>query len=198
MSARDETDQILLNAINEQKPLQAALEGNGYSETKAKRKAVGNALAQLIEYFRYVKKNRELASLASVQAHTTRYSKISYHVEAHDLDNDKNTPDNTVVYRKSGNIYAVDGFQTARGFGEKNKKTGQKIIRSRDTMQGHYEIGDYATKRAKRGRDKKIAVNNSLFTPYQRHQRFAKRKITEDNHWIVSDFRLIIEQHYCV
>ncbi|KAA6354766.1 MAG: hypothetical protein EZS28_049707, partial [Streblomastix strix] len=142
------------------------------SETKAKRKAVGNALAQLIGYFnRDVKRNRELASLR---------------VEAEDLDRDKDTPDNTVVYRKNGNIYAVDGFYTAPGFGGRNKKTGQRILKSGDTMQGYFGTGDYTTRRANRGKDKKIAVDNSLLTPYQRYQGLVKGKITEDNHWIAS------------
>ncbi|KAA6366609.1 MAG: hypothetical protein EZS28_037866, partial [Streblomastix strix] len=37
--------------VTQEELLQAALEGDDYSETKAKRKAVGNALAQLIGYF---------------------------------------------------------------------------------------------------------------------------------------------------
>ncbi|KAA6380839.1 MAG: hypothetical protein EZS28_023635 [Streblomastix strix] len=64
-----------------------------------------------------VKRNRELASLASAREYATRYPKYGLRVEAEDLDKDKNTPDNTVVYRKNGNIYAVDGFYTALSFG---------------------------------------------------------------------------------
>ncbi|KAA6383948.1 MAG: hypothetical protein EZS28_020524 [Streblomastix strix] len=168
--------------------LQAVIEGDDYSETKAKRKAVGNALAQLIGYFnRDVKRNRELASLASAREYVSRYPKYGLRVEAEDLDRDKDSPDNTVVYRKNGNIYAVDGFYTAPGFGGKNKKTKQRILKSRDTMQGYFGTGDYATILANRGKDKKITVDNSLFTPYQRYQGLVKGKITEDNHWIVSD-----------
>ncbi|KAA6390655.1 MAG: hypothetical protein EZS28_013820 [Streblomastix strix] len=168
--------------------LQAAIEDDDYSETNAKRKAVGNALAQLIGQFnRDVKRNRELDSLASAREYVTRYPKYGLRVEAEDLDRDKDTPDNTVVYRKNRNIYAVDGFFTAPGFGGKNKKTGQRILKSRDTMQGYFGTGDYATRRANRGRDKKIAVDISLLTPYQRYQGLVKGKITEDNHWIVND-----------
>ncbi|KAA6364945.1 MAG: hypothetical protein EZS28_039527, partial [Streblomastix strix] len=79
-----------------------------------------------------------------------------------------------------------DGFYTAPGFGGKNKKTGQRILKSRDTMQGYFGTGNYATRRANRGKDKKIAVDNSLLTPYQRYQGLVKGKITEDNHWIAS------------
>ncbi|KAA6324390.1 MAG: hypothetical protein EZS28_054194, partial [Streblomastix strix] len=152
--------------------LQAAIEGDDYSETKAKQN---------------VKRNRELASLASAREFASRYPKAGLRVEAEDLDNDKDTPDNTVVYRKNGNIYAVDGFYTAPGFGGKNKKTGQRILKSRDTMKGYFGTGNYATRRANREIDKKIAVDNSLLTPYQRYQGLVKGKITEDNHWIVSD-----------
>ncbi|KAA6371155.1 MAG: hypothetical protein EZS28_033317 [Streblomastix strix] len=159
-----------------------------YSETKARRKAVGNALAQLIGYYnRDVKRNRELASLASAREYAARYPKYGLRVQAEDLDKDKDTPDNTVVYRKNGNIYAVDGFYTAPGFGGKNKKTGARILKSRDTMQGYFGTGDYATRRANRGRDKKIAVDNSLLTPYQRYNALTKGMITQDNHWIASD-----------
>ncbi|KAA6385112.1 MAG: hypothetical protein EZS28_019359 [Streblomastix strix] len=153
--------------------LQTALDADDdYSETKAKRKAVGNALAQLIGYFnRDVKRNRELVSLASAQAYATHYPKYGFHVEAHDLDNYKNISDNKVIYKKNGNIYAVGGFYTAPVFGGKNKKTEQRIPKSRDTTQDYYTTGDYATRRANRSRDKKIAVDNSLLTPYQRYQR---------------------------
>ncbi|KAA6370135.1 MAG: hypothetical protein EZS28_034338 [Streblomastix strix] len=168
---------------------QAAIEADDdYSETKAKRKAVGNALAQLIGYFNSdVKRNRELGSIASAREYITRHPKSGLRVQAEDLDQDKDTPDNTVIYRKNGNIYAVDGFYTALGFGGKNKKTGQRILKSRDTMQGYYGTGDYATRRANRGKDKKIAIDNSQLTPYQRYQGLVKGKITVDNHWIVSD-----------
>ncbi|KAA6384370.1 MAG: hypothetical protein EZS28_020104 [Streblomastix strix] len=174
--------------VTQDQLLQAAVEADDdYSETKAKRKAVGNALAQLIGYFnRDVKRNRELASLASAREYASRYPKYGLRIEALDLDIDKNTPDNTVVYRKNGNIYAVDGFYTAPGFGGKNKKTGQRILKSRDTMQGYFGTGDYQTRRANRGKDKKIAVDNSLLTPYQRYQGLVKGKITEDNHWIAT------------
>ncbi|KAA6381093.1 MAG: hypothetical protein EZS28_023379 [Streblomastix strix] len=168
--------------------LQAAIEGDDFSGTKAKRKAVGNALAQLIGYFnRDVKRNRELGSLASAQEYITRHPEKGYRVEAENLDRDKDTPDYTVIYRKNGNIYAVDGFYTALGFGGKNKKTGQRILKSRDTMQGYYGTGDYVTRLANKGKDKKIAVDNSLLTPYQRYQGLVKGKISADNHWIPSD-----------
>ncbi|KAA6389760.1 MAG: hypothetical protein EZS28_014716 [Streblomastix strix] len=112
--------------------LRAAVESDGdYSETKAKRKAVRNVLAQLIGYFNGdVKRNRELASLASAREYATCYPKYGLRVEAEDLDKDKNTPDNTVVYRKSGNIYAVDGFNTAPGFGGKNKRLDKEYQRA--------------------------------------------------------------------
>ncbi|KAA6402026.1 MAG: hypothetical protein EZS28_002456 [Streblomastix strix] len=192
----DELDDFVAvprNLIREQllqdQLLRAAVESDGdYSETKAKRKALGNALAQLIGYFnRDVKKNHELASFASAREHATRYPKYGLRVEAEDLDIDKNTPDNTVVYRKNGNIYAIDGFYIASGFGGMNKKTAQRILKSRDTMQGYFGTGDYATRHTKKGRNKKIAVENSLLTPYQRYQGLVKGKITNDNHWIVSD-----------
>ncbi|KAA6361409.1 MAG: hypothetical protein EZS28_043064 [Streblomastix strix] len=140
--------------------LRAAVESDGdYSETKAKRKALGNALAQLIGYFnRDVKRNHELASLVSARKHAIRYLKYGLRVEAEDLDIDKNTPDNTVVFRKNGNIYAIDGFYTAPGFGEKNKKTGQRILKSRDTMQGYFGTGDYATRRAKEVEIRKLLL----------------------------------------
>ncbi|KAA6356706.1 MAG: hypothetical protein EZS28_047767 [Streblomastix strix] len=134
------------------------------SKTKKARRA-GQALAQLIGYFnRDVKRNRELASFASAQEYASSYPKFGYRVEALDLDKDKDTPDNTV-----------------------NKKTGQRIFKSRDTMQGYFGTGDYATRRANRGKDKKIAVDNSLLTPYQRYQGLVKGKISADNHWIPSD-----------
>ncbi|KAA6379468.1 MAG: hypothetical protein EZS28_025005, partial [Streblomastix strix] len=120
--------------MTQEELLQAALDADDdYSEIKAKRNAIGTALAQLIGYFnRDVKRNRELASLASAQAYASRYP-------------------------------------NAPGFGGKNKMTGQRILKSRDTMQSYYRIGDYSTKRVNRGRDKKIAVDNSLLTPYQRY-----------------------------
>ncbi|KAA6395717.1 MAG: hypothetical protein EZS28_008762 [Streblomastix strix] len=181
-------DQIA-QPMTQEELVQAALEAdNDYSETKARRKAVGNALAQLIGYFnKDVKRNRELTSLASAREYIIRHPDKGYRVQAEDLDNDVNTPDNTVVYKKSGNIYAVDGFYTAPGFGGKNKKTGQRIYKSRDTMQGYYGIGDYATRVANKGKDKKIQVDNSLLTSYQRYAAFTKGRITGDNHWIASD-----------
>ncbi|KAA6354593.1 MAG: hypothetical protein EZS28_049880, partial [Streblomastix strix] len=54
-------------------------------------------------------------------------------------------------------------------------------------MQGYFGTGDYATRRANRGKDKKIAVDNSLLTPYQRCQGLVKGKISEDNHWIADN-----------
>ncbi|KAA6372096.1 MAG: hypothetical protein EZS28_032377 [Streblomastix strix] len=72
-----------------------------------------------------MKRNRELASLASAQAQATRYPKYRLRVEAEDLDRDKDQSDNTVVYSKNGNIYAFGGFYTAPGFGGKNIKTRQ-------------------------------------------------------------------------
>ncbi|KAA6355052.1 MAG: hypothetical protein EZS28_049421, partial [Streblomastix strix] len=137
--------------------LQAAIEADDdYSETKAKRKAVGQAPAQLIGYFnRDVKRNRELGSLASAREFITRHPKSGLRVEALDLDNDKDTPDNTVIYRENGNIYAVDRFYTAQSFGGRNKKTGQRIFMSGDTMQGYYSTGDYAIRRSNRLKDKK-------------------------------------------
>ncbi|KAA6366025.1 MAG: hypothetical protein EZS28_038448, partial [Streblomastix strix] len=169
--------------------LRAAVESDDdYSETKGKRKAVGNTLATLIGYLnRDVKRNRELGSLASAREYITRHLEKGYRVEAEDLDRDKDTPDNTVIYRKNGNIYAVDGFFTVPGFGGKNKKTGQRILKNKDTMQGYYRTGNYAIRLANKGKDKKIAVDNSLLTPYQRYQGFVKGKITGDNHWIISD-----------
>ncbi|KAA6360275.1 MAG: hypothetical protein EZS28_044198 [Streblomastix strix] len=165
-----------------------AAEPDNDSKTKRARRQAGQALAQLIGYFnRDVKRNRELASFASAQEYAARYPKFGYRVEAEDLDRDKDTPDNTVVYRKNGNVYAVDGFYTVPGFGGKNKKTGQRILKSRDMMQGYFGTGDYATRRANRGKDKKIAVDNSLLTPYQRYQGLVKGKITEDNHWIADN-----------
>ncbi|KAA6385793.1 MAG: hypothetical protein EZS28_018679 [Streblomastix strix] len=154
---------------------------------KGKREAAGKALATLIGYFnKDVKRNRELTSLPSAQQYITRHPKLGYRVEAQDLDNDVDTPDNTVVYRKNGNIYAVDGFYTVPGFGglDKNK---HRIYKSRDTLAGYYGSGDYETRRANRGRDKKIAVDESLLTPYQRYAQLAKGNITADNHWIASD-----------
>ncbi|KAA6359770.1 MAG: hypothetical protein EZS28_044703, partial [Streblomastix strix] len=62
----DEQENFLLypRRATQEELLQAAFEDDDYSETKAKRKAVGNALAQLIGYFnRDVKRNRDLASL---------------------------------------------------------------------------------------------------------------------------------------
>ncbi|KAA6375706.1 MAG: hypothetical protein EZS28_028768, partial [Streblomastix strix] len=167
----------------------AAIEADDdYSETKAKCKTIGNAFAQLIEYFnRDAKRIRELGSIASAREYITRHPKYGLRVETEGLDQDQNTPDNKVIYRKNGNIYAIDGFYTAPSFDGKNKKTGQGILKSRDTMQGYYGTGDYATRRANRGKDKKIAVDNSLLTPYQRYQGLVKGKIIEDNHWIPSD-----------
>jgi hypothetical protein len=46
---------------------------------------------------------------------------------------------------------------------DKNK---HRIYKSRDTLAGYYGTGDYETRRANRGRDKKIQVDNSLLTPY--------------------------------
>ncbi|KAA6327624.1 MAG: hypothetical protein EZS28_053803, partial [Streblomastix strix] len=159
-----------------------------YSETKAKRKAVGNALAQLIGYFnRDVKRNRELASLASAREYITRYPKAGLRVEAEDLDRDKDTPDNTVVYRKNGNIFAVDGFYTAPGFGGKNKKDWIKNIKEQRYHVRLLWNWRLCNQTCKQRKDKKIAVDNSLLTPYQRYQGVVKGKITEDNHWIVSD-----------
>ncbi|KAA6364783.1 MAG: hypothetical protein EZS28_039690 [Streblomastix strix] len=54
-------------------------------------------------------------------------------------------------------------------------------------MQDYYALGDYAPRLANKGIDKKIQVDNSLLTPYQRYADFAKVKIIEDNHWIPSD-----------
>ncbi|KAA6403301.1 MAG: hypothetical protein EZS28_001173 [Streblomastix strix] len=139
-----------------------------------------------------VKRNRELASLASAQAYASRYLKLGYHLEAHDLDNDKLTPENTSFYRMNGNIQTVIGFYTAPGFGGKNKMIGQRKLKSRDTMQSYYGIGDYSTRRTNRGSDKKIAVDNSLLTLDQRYQALTKGKITEDNYWIASDKKLQI------
>ncbi|KAA6389011.1 MAG: hypothetical protein EZS28_015460 [Streblomastix strix] len=177
MSANDEINQIIM----------AVESDDDYSETKAKRKAVGNALATLIGYLNRDVKNRELGSLASAREYITRHPKYGLRVEAEDLDQDKDTPDNTVIYRKNGNIYAVDGFFTAPGFGEKNKKTEQRILKSRDTLQGYYGTGNYATRLTNKGKNKKIAVDNSLLSPYQRQQGFVKGKITEDIRWIPSD-----------
>ncbi|KAA6356816.1 MAG: hypothetical protein EZS28_047657 [Streblomastix strix] len=173
------------------------------SKTKRARRQAGQALAQLIGYFnRDVKRNRELASFASAQEYASRYPKFGYRVEAPDLDNDKDTPDNTVVYRKNGNVYVVDGFYTVPGFGGKNKKTGQRILKSRDMMYGYFGTGNYATRRANRGKFKKIAVDNSLLTPYQRYQGLVQGKITEDNHWIAdnktpsvyNEFKKVVQQ----
>ncbi|KAA6325365.1 MAG: hypothetical protein EZS28_054076, partial [Streblomastix strix] len=44
----------------------------------------------------YVKRNRELASLASAREYVSRYPKYGLRVQAEDLDQDKDTPDNTV------------------------------------------------------------------------------------------------------
>ncbi|KAA6365079.1 MAG: hypothetical protein EZS28_039394 [Streblomastix strix] len=132
-----------------------------YSESKSKRREVGNTLVQLIGYFnREVKRNHKLGSLASARQFITRHPKQSYHIEAIDLDKDIDTPDNTVVYRNNGNIFAVDGFYTAL----------------------NYEI-----RLTNKGKDMKVAVDNSLFTPYQTYVALAKGKITADNHWIPSD-----------
>ncbi|KAA6371138.1 MAG: hypothetical protein EZS28_033335 [Streblomastix strix] len=123
----------------------------------------------------------------SAKSHASHYSKQEFRVSAEDLSDDKNTSDKIVFYRNNGNIYAVDGLYTALGFGGKNKKTGQRILKSRDTMQGFYTTGDYATRRTYRGKDKKIAGDNSLLTANQRYTALTKRKITEDNHWIAID-----------
>ncbi|KAA6341756.1 MAG: hypothetical protein EZS28_052434 [Streblomastix strix] len=54
-------------------------------------------------------------------------------------------------------------------------------------MQGYFGTGNYATRRANRGKDKKIAVDNSKLTPYLRYQGLVKGKISADNHCIPSD-----------
>ncbi|KAA6370567.1 MAG: hypothetical protein EZS28_033905, partial [Streblomastix strix] len=114
------------------------------SKTKRARRQAGKVLSQLIGYFnRDVKRNRELASFTSAREYTSRYPKFGYRVEAIDLDKDKDTPDNTVVYRKNGNIYAVVGFFTVPGFGGKNKQTGKRILKSIDTLQGYFGTVDY-------------------------------------------------------
>ncbi|KAA6401881.1 MAG: hypothetical protein EZS28_002599 [Streblomastix strix] len=155
---------------------------------KGKRAAAGKDLATLIGYFnKDVKRNRELTSLRSAQQYIARHrEKRGYRVEAQDLDNDVNTPDNTVVYNNNGNIYAVDGFYTVPGFDGLDKDK-HRIYKSRYTMAGYYGIGDYITRRANRGRDKKIRIDDSLLTPYQRYTALTKGNITEDNHWIASD-----------
>ncbi|KAA6378296.1 MAG: hypothetical protein EZS28_026175, partial [Streblomastix strix] len=80
-----------LRRATQEELFQAAIEADDdYSETKAKRKAVGNALAQLIGYFnRDVKRNRKLGSIASVRGYITRHPKSGLRVEAEDLDQDK-------------------------------------------------------------------------------------------------------------
>jgi hypothetical protein len=50
--------------------------------------------------------------LTSAQSYITRHPNKGYRVEAEDLDNDIDTPANTVVYGRQGNVYAVDGFYT--------------------------------------------------------------------------------------
>jgi hypothetical protein len=52
-------------------------------------------------------------------------------IEALDLDNDPNTPNNVLTYDRNGNIYSVDGYYTKDGFGGVDSK-GNKILRNRD------------------------------------------------------------------
>ncbi|KAA6389699.1 MAG: hypothetical protein EZS28_014773 [Streblomastix strix] len=144
----------------------------------------GQALAILIGYFnKDVKRNRELASLNSAQTYITRHPNKGYRVAAEDLDNDIDTPANTVVYGRQGNVYAVDGFYTKQGFGTKNKK-GVKKLRNRDILTGYYTDNSFENRRQNKGN--KIQIGRSNLTPFQIYQAQKLGKIDLQNNPIAS------------
>jgi hypothetical protein len=107
--------------------------------------------------------------LKSANDYINRHPRLGWRAIEKDLDNNVDTPDNTIVYGKGGNIYAVDGYYTAQGFGGKNAD-GENIYRNRDALHGFYNVGDYNTRSAyrklpKNSEEKYAIVNGKKYNP---------------------------------
>ncbi|KAA6359950.1 MAG: hypothetical protein EZS28_044523 [Streblomastix strix] len=89
--------------------LQAVLEPTIQNKKNRHDSKVGQALKLLVgEYNRDIKLNKELSSQQSAKEHLARYPKKyqNYSVEEEDLDNNEQTPMNTIVRDSLGRTYA--------------------------------------------------------------------------------------------
>ncbi|KAA6387903.1 MAG: hypothetical protein EZS28_016570 [Streblomastix strix] len=152
--------------------LQAALEPTVQNKKNRHDSKVGQALKLLVgEYNRDIKLNKELSSQQSAKDHLARYPKKyqNYSVEEENLDNNEQTPMNTIVRDSLGRTYAVDGFYPTIGFGSNDN------IRERNLVRDYYSSNNHETRQNMRKGQKE-----QIEKPFEKFKQVQKGKLEKE------------------